>query len=438
MHYHLIGIKGSGMSALACILKRLGANVTGSDVTNVYFTDEKLNLAGIKPLAFDKNNINADIDTIIVGNAFGEDNAEYQQALNLNIPLVRYYDFVQELVSHYYSIGICGTNGKTTTTGMVTSIINPEELVALIGDGTGLAGSNAKTFVFEACEYKNTFHHYHPNVAVVTNIEMDHPDFFKDIKQMIESYQQFVNQAELLVYNADDANASSLHHNNRFGFGIDNKEADVNLIDLVTDDQGATFKLVINNNTYGPYTLPLFGMHMVYNALCAISVSYKIGIDIDTIINNLSHFNGVSRRFNVHELNKDKGIYLIDDYAHHPTSIALTLNGIRQKYPDYTVSCLFQAHTYSRVNMFHEEFAKSLSIADNVYIDDIYGSIREQSPQVSKQVMIDDLKALGAHVIEDIVELKEVANNHIIALLGAGDIDIYMIPKIKELINNME
>lgn len=438
MKYFLIGIKGSGMSALACILKQLGANVSGSDVDHHYFTDDKLHAQNIDVLTFDPANITPDIDQVIIGNAFSEEHEEYQQAKALGIPIMHYYDFVESLVQTYYSIAVCGTNGKTTTTGMLSNIIDHEQLITLIGDGTGIAGKDPQTFVFEACEYKNTFLHYHPNVCVITNIEMDHPDFFNDINAMVDSYQRFANQAEVVIYNNDDINCQKITHENKHGFGIDNPDAEVNLIDLTKTSEGVCFKLVIDGFIYGPYNLPLFGMHMVYNALSSISVGHFLGMKIDTIIERLEHFTGVSRRFNIKELDANRQIYLIDDYAHHPTSIRLTLNGIRQKYPNYTITCLFQAHTYSRVNMFHREFAKSLSIADNVYIDDIFGSIREQTPAVSKQVMIDDLHDLGAHVITNLDEILTIKDHHIIALLGAGDIDTYMIPTITKMINEME
>lgn len=433
MKYYLIGIKGSGMSALATILKQLGNEVVGSDVTNTYFTDKKLIDAGIEFFGFNPNNLDDSIDCVIIGNAFDDSNEEVVRAKELGLNTCRYYEFVNKLACEYNSIAICGTNGKTTTTGMTNSILPSEETITLIGDGTGRAGSNPKYFLFEACEYKNTFLNYHPHLCLITNIEMDHPDFFKDVEDVINSYQMFANQSKQVIVNGDDNNCVKIKHEDIITFGMKNRDVNVFMDNINLDASGATFNIIYNNQDLGQFNLAIFGEHMLYNALASITIGLVKGMDINTVINNLGQFNGVSRRFNIITLDEDNNVYLIDDYAHHPTSIKLTIQGIRQKYPNYSVTVLFQAHTYSRVNTFAHEFCESLLLADYVYIDDIFGSIREQSASVGKEVMIKELQDMGGNVILDVEDIKKVDKNHIIAVLGAGDIDTYMIPKIKEI-----
>lgn len=433
MKYYLIGIKGSGMSALATILKQLGNEVVGSDVANTYFTDQKLIDAGIEFYPFNVDNLDKSIDCVIIGNAFDDTNEEVAKAKELGLTTCRYYEFVNKLATKYNSIAICGTNGKTTTTGMTNSILPQEETITLIGDGTGKAGTNPKYFLFEACEYKNTFLNYHPDVCLITNIEMDHPDFFKDVDDVINSYQMFANQSKRVILNGDDQNCLKINHEDVFTFGIKNPDVNVFMDNIELDQGGATFNLIFNQQDLGKFKLTIFGEHMLYNSLASISIGLALGLDINTIINNLSQFSGVSRRFNITTLDELNSVYLIDDYAHHPTSIRLTIEGIRQKYPNYDVTVLFQAHTYSRVNTFAHEFCEALALADYVYIDDIFGSIREKNANVGKEVMIKELQDLGANVILEVEEIKQINKNHIIAVLGAGDIDTYMIPKIKEI-----
>lgn len=434
MHYHLIGIKGSGMAALAIILKQTGNIVTGSDTGNVYFTDQKLLDNDIHPIIFDRDNITKDIDEVIVGNAFDETNNEYKRALELNLKVTRYFDFIEDnLIKKYFSIAICGTNGKTTTTGMVSSILPKESEVVLIGDGTGKAGKNPQTFVFEACEYRNTFLHYFPNIALITNIEMDHPDFFKDINDVIDSYQKFANQAKKIIINKDDLYSKEIKHENILTFAVNDETADVRMEILEKGNNSFTFNLYYHQKLIDKFELPFVGDHMIYNSLAAITVSIELGLEVYEIISNLAKFQGVSRRLNIKTINENKNLYLVDDYAHHPTSIELTLKALRQKFPNYELSCIFQAHTFTRVKLFHEDFAKALSVADNVMIDEIFGSIRENNNTISKNVMIEDLQQYNINLFNDIDFLKSKDENHVIAILGAGDIDVYMIPAIFEL-----
>ena len=436
MKIYFIGIKGSGMSALAQLIKDLGHDVLGSDVEKIFFTDEKLKNKKIKVLSFDEKNIDETIDYVIVGNAFNEDNIEVQKAKKLNIKIIKYYECLKYLSINFDSIAISGTNGKTTTTSMVTNIFPKDNINYIIGDGTGHGHIDATKFIFEACEYKNTFLNYKPKTGIITNIEMDHPDFFKSLNDVINSYQEFANKINNLIINDDDLNIKKIKHNNIFTFSIKNKKANVYLEIKKENESNFIFNLYLNQEYLGEYSLPFVGTHMIYNSLAAISIGLFYGLSSDQIIENLNNFEGAKRRFEIYKFEK-QDIFLIDDYAHHPTSIKYTLEAIKKKYPDYKLTCFFQAHTYSRVKIFCDDFAEALAIADNIYVDKIFGSIRENNSDINEKVLIDALAKYNKNIINDCNQIKNIGSKQVIALLGAGDIDVNLIPKIKEIINEI-
>lgn len=432
MNYYFTGIKGSGMTALACILKDMGHNVSGSDVTNVYFTDAKLNEKNIKINEFSKENITNEIDVIILGNAFADDHEEILRANELGIEVIRYYKFVAKLAKEYRSIAIAGTNGKTTTTGLVTAMLQDQNIISLIGDGSGFASKEAEFFIFEACEYKNTFWNYQPKLGIINNIEYDHPDFFKDLNHVIETYQGFADRCETVLIFNDDANCRQIKADKLITFGIETK-SDVMFKNIEKIQGGFTFDLIIHGEEKGNYHLPFVGDHMVLNSLCSVAIAYVQGLDIETAISNLATFSGVKRRFEIEVLDQEKELVMIDDYAHHPTAIELTIDAIRQKYPDYTVSVIFQPHTYSRTIAFLDEFAESLTKADNVYLADIFGSVREAKGDIDINVLVDAVEAKGQKVMKSIDFIKDIEQKHIVAVLGAGNVDKLYKEKVRNL-----
>ena len=436
MKIYFIGIKGSGMSALAQLIKDLGYNVLGSDVNKIFFTDQKLFEKNILVLPFDEKNIDKNIDYIILGNAFDEDNIEVKKAKELKIPIIKYYDCLNYLSKKFDSIAICGTNGKTTTTSMITTIFPENETNYIIGDGHGHGHVDANKFIFEACEYKNTFLNYKPKTTIITNIEMDHPDFFNSIDDVINSYQQFADKSAVLIINDDDQNIKKIKHKDIFTFSLKNEKANVYM--KITEEKSEYFEfhLYFNQNNIGEFNLPFVGTHMIYNSLAALTLGLYYQESIVDIINNLKNFKGAKRRFEIYEF-EEQDIYLIDDYAHHPTSIKYTLDAIRKKYPDYQLTCFFQAHTFSRVEIFHEEFAKNLAIADNIYIDQVFGSIRENNGKIDEKILLEDLKIYDKKILNNYKEIKNIGPKQVIVLLGAGDIDVNLIPKIKECINEI-
>lgn len=432
MKYYLVGIKGSGMTALASILKGLGAEVLGSDVEQVFFTEESLIKNNIKATDFDPKHITDDIDCVIVGNAFAADHPQVLAAKALNVRVATYKEFLNELSNSYTSIAVAGTNGKTTTTSMIVSMFGPQQVSYLIGDGNGYGNTDAEYFVFEACEYKNTFYTYHPKYGIINNIEMDHPDFFKDINDVINSFQNFADNCEYVIMNADDLHSKAINHNQKLTFSCEDKDATLYFELQSKTACGMCFDLTYKNVKLGTFALPFYGTHMIYNSLATILLGLELGNDIESIIGNLAMFKGAKRRFETYDLDVENSLYLIDDYAHHPTAIEHTINAVRQKYPDFEVTVLFQPHTYSRTKEFLNEFAQTLSIADNLFLVDIFGSIRESNQTVT----IDELKAEiirinKTNLLDDLSILDTITNNHIICLLGAGDIDKLYLEQIR-------
>lgn len=436
MRIFFIGIKGSGMSALATILKDRGNDVTGSDVEKVFFTDEKLKAVGIEVQSFDSS-IAADTDIVILGNAFADDHIQAVSARANGIEVVRYYDYLNRFSKlHEHSVAIAGTNGKTTTTSMLVSMLKSDMPSYLIGDGNGFGNSESDTFIFEACEYKNTFHNYHPEYAIINNVEMDHPDFFKDLDDVINTFQIFANNSNNVIVNMDDEPSLRLQptDNKFYYFSKNNEEADMYMKNIIKSAEGFSFDLYFQKQILGTYSLPFFGDHMIQNTLSSLLVGHLIGHDMNLLVSDLSTFGGAKRRFEKYELSAERNITLIDDYAHHPTAIELTIDAVRQQYPERLITVLFQPHTYSRTLEFLDEFAKTLVAADKLFLAPIFGSIREQQGTISIDDVKAKVKAISDDVlIDDISQIDPSLDNQVICLLGAGDIDKIYIPKIKKL-----
>jgi UDP-N-acetylmuramate--alanine ligase len=396
MKYHFVGIKGSGMSALAQIMNDLGNEVQGSDITEHLFTQEPLEARGIKLLPFDANNITKDMN-IIVGNAFKDDHIEVVRAKELGLKIERYFDVLSSLTKRFKTIAISGCHGKTTTTGLISHVF--DKIVGcnyLIGDGTGYADFRNEYFMLEACEYKRTFLHYYPTITIITNIELDHVDYYKDIDDVILAFQQFVNQTKDIVFACgDNENVHKVTYEKVkfYGFNDDNDIVAKN-IELTKD--GSNFDVYIDKEFIGHFDLPLYGKHMVLNALSVIGVSHYIGLDIELVMNHLKTFKGVKRRFKETIIDD---IITIDDYAHHPTEVRVTIEAARQKYPDKEIVAIFKPNTYTRTRDLATDFVKVLDLADKAYVTDIFCD-REQAcdyPGITSDIIISRLRN-GEHI----------------------------------------
>lgn len=392
MKYHFIGIKGSGMSALALMIHDLGNEVQGSDVTHHLFTEDALRERNIKILPFDEDNIKEDM-IVVIGNAFDETNVEVKKALELGVKKYYYYDLLHEIVNNYNTTCICGCHGKTTTTALISHVF--DDLVGanyLIGDGTGHANISNNYFFLEACEFKRHFLHYYPKNIILTNIELDHVDYYKDLDDMKDAYEEFLRQcSNNVIACGDDLNVRSLHTDKKliyYGFNDNNEWRAVN---VVLDSKGSNFDVYHNDTYIGHFELPLYGKHMVLNALSVIVFSYMEGLNIDDVHDAIKSFKGAKRRFKEKEIGD---VITIDDYAHHPTEIKVTLEAVRQKYPNKTIVAVFLENTFSRTQMLYEDYAKALSVADYAYVTDIFSDreTQDEYPGVSPMLIVDRLK----------------------------------------------
>lgn len=380
MKYHMIGIKGTGMSALASILCELGYDVEGSDVEKHFFTEEGLNKLNIKILPYDEKNINSNM-YIIKGNSIKDDNVEVQKAKDLNLTVYTYQEMVSKLTKMFTTITVAGCHGKTTTTSMMALVL--DNIVGanyLIGDGTGHGSKDNKFFVLEACEYYRHFLEYNPYYAIITNIDLDHTDYFKDIADVMDAFTEYASKAEKMVIACgDNSFARALEINKPiFYYGVDD-DNDIIAKDVEYTKDGTNFDVFAEDNYYGHFELPIYGKHMLQDALAVISICYYERLDAKEVQKILKTFTGAKRRFN--EIVVGDNI-IIDDYAHHPNEMKATLKAVKQKYPNREVVCVFQPHTFSRLNSFKDDYVNVLETCDSAYIFDVHPAREVYNPEV--------------------------------------------------------
>ena len=416
---HFTGIKGSGMSPLAQIMHDMGEQVQGSDIEQHFFTEDRLRERGITILPFDASNIEKDM-TIIAGNAFGDDHPELVKARELGATIIRYHQFLGDLMKQYISVAITGAHGKTSTTGLMAHVLAGYKPVSyLIGDGTGVGQENSHFFVAEACEYRRHFLAYHPDYAIMTNIDYDHPDYFTGVDDVFKAFEEMAQQVKkCIIACGDDEYLQRIQAPVPvvyYGFGEEN-DFQARNVEKTTD--GTTFDVVIRNEFYHTFTIPMFGDHAILNALAVISLCHYENIPADIIQQQFEDFEGVKRRFTQTAIG-DR--ILIDDYAHHPTEIRATLQSARQKYPERELIAIFQPHTFTRTQTFLQEFADCLLEADHVYLCDIFGSAREKAGTLKIQDLAEKIEGSRLLQLDEVASLTE-HNNAVYLFMGAGDV----------------
>lgn len=417
--YHFVGIKGTGMSALAQILHDMNYKVQGSDVEKRFFTQEALEERGIPIYSFNENNIQEG-QIVIAGNAFSDDHEEIQSAIEKNIPVHRYHKFLGDWLKKFISIAVTGSHGKTSTTGLMAHVLgNNSPTSFLIGDGTGKGASDSKYFVFEACEYRRHFLSYHPDYTIMTNVDFDHPDYFSSVDDVFEAFQEMALQVNKgIIACGDDPQLQKIQAKVPvlfYGFASEN---DFQAQNVEKTTEGTTFDVFVRNNFYSTFEIPAYGDHNVLNALAVIALCHYEEVPAEVIAEQFKTFNGVKRRFSEKKVNDQ---VLIDDYAHHPTEIKATIDAANQKYPSKDIVAIFQPHTFTRTQTFLDEFADVLNEADYVYLCDIFGSARENKGQLS----IKDLqeKIGNSELIDE--QATNVLSKHrdaVLIFMGAGDI----------------
>ena len=434
--YHFIGIKGSGMSALALMLHQMGHKVQGSDVEKYYFTQRGLEQAGITILPFSGDSITKDME-LIAGNAFREDNNnEVAYAIHHEIPFKRYHEFLGDFMKQFISFGVAGAHGKTSTTGLLSHVLkNITDTSYLIGDGTGRGSANAQYFVFESDEYERHFMPYHPEYSIITNIDFDHPDYFTGIDDVRSAFNDYAKQVKkaLFVYGEDQELKKITANAPIYYYGFE-EENDFVASDVARTTHGSDFTVKHDGQIIGRFHVPAYGRHNILNATAVIANLFVAGIDMELVAEHLKTFSGVKRRFTEKLINET---IIIDDFAHHPTEIVATIDAARQKYPNKEIVAIFQPHTFTRTIALLDDFALALNEADSVYLAQIYGSARE----VDKgEVKVEDLaakltKPSKVVTVDNVSPLLD-HDNAVYVFMGAGDIQLYE-RSFEELLANL-
>ena len=419
--YHFVGIKGSGMSALALILHDKGYKVQGSDVKKYFFTQKNLEDNHIPIYLFDEANIKEGM-TVIAGNAFPDTHEEISKALELGLPVKRYHDFLGELSDQYTSVAITGSHGKTSTTGLLSHVLSGIKPTSyLIGDGTGRGEKDAEYFVLEACEYRRHFLAYKSDYALITNIDFDHPDYYTSIEDVQDAFLSFSQQIKKAIFACgDDARLQELHASVPIVYYGFDEYNDFQAKNLERTTEGSTFDVFVRGDFYGKFFIPSYGKHNIQNALGVIAFSHYEGLDLDKVQERLQSFKWVKRRFT--EKNVIDTV-IIDDYAHHPAEIRATLDATHQKYPDREIVAVFQPHTFSRTVALLDEFGEALDLADAVYLCDIFTSAREQEGTVTIRDLLDKTEKGKDIISEEDMSALLKHKNQVVVFMGAGDVD---------------
>lgn len=435
MKYYCIGIKGTGMSTLAQILSDLGNEVSGYDDAKGYkFTQKGLEERNI-PIYYDDNH-KLDADTIVTYSvAFNDTHKEIQRVKKLGLQIKKYNEIMGEVVSLFDSIGVSGTHGKTTTATLIKHILEDNGgCNYFIGAGSGYATRENKYFVVESDEFNRHFTAYHPKYSVITNIEAEHLECYKDIDDIRNTFEVFANNtSKLVVANGDNLETRKINYNTKVLFYGFNFKNDIIIKNLKLTEEGSRFDIYIKDELYGSFEVPLYGKHMVMDVCSAIIICKMIGIEKERIIDSLKTFKNSKRRFAIEKVNDT---IIIDDYAHHPTEIKATLEAVRQKYPNKRLVVVFKPNTYSRTKDFASEFADSLNMADKAYVTEIDCNRENPKdyPLVTSNMIIEKLND-GEIISEDTISKLSRELDSVVCFMSCAYVD-NLINKFKDLIKN--
>ncbi len=449
---HFIGIGGIGVSAIAKMMILLNKKVSGSDLVSSEITND-LKKKGAKIfIGHQKKNLKKDVDLVIYSPAVPKNNPEREKAKKLKIPQFSYPEFLGEISKNYFTITVSGTHGKTTTTALIGLILEKAGL-----DPTVIVGSLVKNFsygnlrfgqskylIVEGCEWRAHMLKLKPKIIVLTNLEQDHLDYYKDLNDIIFHFQKYIDKLPIdgkIILNIDDENLLKklLPHRKVISYGI-KKPADVmaknikigagfQKFDLVADSNFYDLKLKINNlNSKIP------GIFNIYNFLAASTCALALGVNPKIIKDVLENFSGVWRRFEVHDLKiKNLKLKIVSDYAHHPTAVKNTIVAAKEFYPKKRIFVVFQPHHHHRTKTLFNEFVKSFDDVDLAIISEIYsvaGREEKKDQDISSKDLVKEIiKRTGKKIIyaKDLKETKKfilenLQDDDVLLIMGAGDI----------------
>lgn len=439
---YFVGIGGIGISAVAGIAHVKHFLVEGSDATESEIVSDLREHRITVHVPHDAEHINDKISLVVRSVAVPDNNPELIRAQELGIPVITYPQFLGLLLEKKFSIGVSGTDGKTTTTAMIAKLLidSEKDPTVVLGAKAGFLSDNwrvgdSEYLVFESDEYRRAFANYHPNIAVITNINLDHLDYYKDEADYVSAFADYVAgmpQDGLLVINAEDENCQ--HVAEKFGgrvvtFALSGG-ADYTAENIRIDEQRQLFELWRDGELIDEFQLPLPGKHNVADALAAIIVGIELGADLEKMQKSLSEFTGAWRRFQ--HLGKCGKAEVIADYAHTPDAVAKTIAAAREFYRNGKILAVFQPHQYNRTKNFFDEFASSFAGADKVIIPDIYFVEGRENPadfdvsgeKLAAAIVAQGVDAIYGGSLQDTEnKIRELAKDFdLVLVLGAGDI----------------
>jgi len=436
---YFIGIGGIGMSGLAEYYLRNGFNVSGSDLEESHITKRLADLGGKIYPGHSAANISSSIDRVVYTSAVKADNPELKRATELGIKTIRRAEMLGEVVNEKYLIAVSGTHGKTTTTAMIGKLLVDAGLDPLIfvGGNVSLFDGGASRFgngdyaVVEADEYDRSFLTLRPNVSVITNIDEDHMDIYKDMDEIKDTFKLFCDRSKYgayIVYCGDDNNIKSFINTvnrEKISYGFDDKNY-LKITDYKVASNMLNFSILNSHSAYHDVKLDLVGRHNALNSTACFAVSKVLGIGFEKYKESIKEFNTVDRRLQL-KFNKN-GLKVYDDYAHHPVEIRSSINGLKEMNYGRIIS-IFQPHLFSRTKDFYKDFAKELSIADEVILMEIYPAREKPIEGITSGLIYDELIKINKNtsyikernsIIASL--LSSIKENDVIVFQGAGDI----------------
>ncbi len=441
-HWHFIGIGGTGMSSMAGYASERGARITGSDLQPAPSVDALRRKGADVSFEQDGRTLKRATDLVVVSQAIPDDNPELMAAQRLGLEVVRYPELLGRLMERQKGLAVSGTHGKSTTSSIIAFILrhvgmDPSFLIGAdvpqLGGGSHYGAGGF--LVAEACEYKRSFLNLVPHVGVITNIDVDHLDYYFDLWDIKEAFADFaISSTEdgVLVANADDANTRSVLREvgvDAITYGIDAKKVDYRAERLWRAKVHSNFDLVHKGKTIERFTTNLYGTHNVLNALAAIAVCHEVGVDFADIRDALAEFDGVARRMQI--VGRPWGVPIISDYAHHPREIQASIAAAHQMFPNQRVFVIFQPHQHSRTRKMLPELAESFRTAWVTYVVDIYAArdTDEDRRSVSALDLVRQMNHIGllGHYVPEFADMEhiitgEVITDDVVLVMGAGDV----------------
>ncbi len=435
---HFVGIGGIGMSGIAEVLINLGYQVSGSDLRESEITRRLAKLGGTIAYGHRAENL-ADVDVVVTSTAVNQENPEVQEALLRKIPVIPRAEMLAELMRMKYGVAIAGTHGKTTTTSMVATVLSHGDIdpTVVIGGRLDSIGSNAKLgqgefLVAEADESDGSFLKLSPTIAVVTNIDEDHMDYYQDLDEIRSTFVDFINKVPfygLVVLCLDDENIQGVIPDVKkrlVTYGM-SSQADFQAADIEHQGDRTSFTVIFRGDELGRLNIRMPGRHNVLNALAAVAVGMELDMPFAAIAEGFHDFGGVGRRFQVKGEPKD--IMIVDDYGHHPVEIKATLAAACAGW-DRRIIAVFQPHRYSRTEALFDDFLTAFYQADHIVVMDVYAAGEETRPEVSADKLAAGISGHGhkscvyaGSAKETLTHLQQfVEPGDIVITLGAGNV----------------